>query len=48
MGVKGNEEADNLAKQALNHSQIDVALSKTEIKVIIAKQIQEIWQKEWN
>uniref|UniRef100_A0A9J8CA31 Uncharacterized protein n=1 Tax=Cyprinus carpio carpio TaxID=630221 RepID=A0A9J8CA31_CYPCA len=27
MGVKGNEEADNLAKQALNHSQIDVEVA---------------------
>ncbi len=49
MGVKGNEEADHLGKQALNQSQIDieVTLSKTEIKAIIAKEVQEIWQNEW-
>ncbi len=46
--MKGNEEADYPAKQALNHSQIDieVTLSKTEIKAIIAKELQEIWQNE--
>ncbi len=40
MCVKGNEEADRLAKQALHHSQIDieVTLSKSEIKAIIAKE----------
>lgn len=39
MDVKGNKEADRLAKQTLNHSQIDneVALSKTEIKATIGK-----------
>ncbi len=46
--VKGNEEADYPAKQALNNSQIDieVTLSKTEIKAIIAKELHEIWQNE--
>ncbi len=47
--MAGNEEADHLAKQTLNHSQIDieVILSKTEIKVILVKEVQEIWQNEW-
>ncbi len=46
--MKGNEEADLLAKKALNRSQIaaEVALSKIEIKVIIAKEIQKMWQNE--
>ncbi len=48
MGVKENEEADHMSKQALKHSQVEVevALSKTEIKSTIANEIRKKWQKE--
>jgi len=50
MGVAGNEEVDSLAKQAIKFQEIDIkiALSKTEIKSIIAKEIGKKWQKEWD
>ncbi len=49
MGVEGNEEADHLAKQALKHAQIDkVSMSKTEVKGLIANEIRNKWQKEWD
>ena len=49
-GVAGNEEVDSLAKQAIKFPEVDIniALSKTEIKSIIAKEIRKKWQKEWD
>ncbi len=50
MGVDGNEVADNLAKLALKHAQIDikVSMSKTEVKWLIANEIRKKLQKEWD
>jgi len=50
VGVDGNEEVDQLAKEALNHSQIEmnVSLSKSEINRLIAIKINKRWQKVWN
>lgn len=50
VGVDGNEEADMLAKKALNNEQIEIklALSKTEFKRMIAVEIYKKWQQVWN
>ncbi|XP_042577199.1 uncharacterized protein LOC109095263 [Cyprinus carpio] len=50
MGVVGNEVVDSLAKQAIKFTEVDIniALSKTEIKSIIAKEIRKKWQNEWD
>lgn len=49
MGVEENEEAVQLAKQALKHDQIDIKVSsKTEVIGIVAKEIRKKWQKEWD
>lgn len=50
VGVDGNEEVDKLAKKALKHPQIEinVSLSKSEIKRLIAIEISKKWQKIWN
>lgn len=49
MCVEGNDEADHLAKQALKHAQIyiKVAMSKTEVKGLIANEIRKKLQKKW-
>ena len=46
IGVKGNEMADKVAKEATKNNDIDivVSLSKTEIKSRIR---QERWKKQW-
>jgi len=48
-GVAGNEEGGSLAKQAIQFQEVDIkiALSKTEIKKSIAKEIRKKWQ-EWD
>lgn len=50
MGVVGNEEADQLAKEALQHTQIEIKIkiSKSEVKNIIAKETGRMWQREWD
>ena len=51
MGVEGNEEADILAKQELksNTINIEIPLSKEEIKSIISKRVQNliVWQDRY-
>lgn len=47
-GVKGNENADKLAKEALQKEiSIPIPLGKGEGKAIIKKKGIEIWQKWW-
>lgn len=50
MGVVGNEDADQLAKQALQHIHIEikVTMSKYEIKKMLAKEMSRKWQKDWD
>lgn len=48
-GIEGNEAADALAKQALNHDRImEVAFSKAESKAKIRNNIMKEWQKQWD
>ncbi|KAI2644871.1 putative RNA-directed DNA polymerase from transposon BS [Labeo rohita] len=49
-GVAGNEEADQLAKQAAAKEGIDMQIlySKSELKSIIKKKITEKWQSYWD
>ena len=50
IGIKGNEMADKVAKEATNNNHIVLAVcfSKTEIKSIISCQsLKERWQKQW-
>lgn len=50
IGIKGNEEVDKLAKQALQKETIElqVPLSKSEIKVLIWSKLVKEWQDKWN
>ncbi len=50
VGIKGNEEVDKLAKQALQREtiEIQVLLSKSEIKVLIWNKVSKEWQVKWN
>ncbi|XP_046732719.1 uncharacterized protein LOC124403146 [Silurus meridionalis] len=50
VGVGGNEMVDVLAKNALNHSLIDikVALSRAEFKAVISSKVGRRWQEVWN
>uniref|UniRef100_A0A673MAK6 Uncharacterized LOC107721237 n=1 Tax=Sinocyclocheilus rhinocerous TaxID=307959 RepID=A0A673MAK6_9TELE len=50
VGVKGNEDVDKLAKQALQREEIElqVPLSKSEIKVLIWKKVIAEWQIKWD
>lgn len=50
IGIRGNEEVDTLAKQALQKDiiELQVPLSKSEMKVLIWSKLIEEWQVEWN
>ncbi len=50
VGVEGNEEVDKLAKSALRKEEIDIeiSLSKTEVKGIIKTAVGSMWQNVWN
>ena len=49
IGIRGNEMANKVAKEATKNSCIDlvVSCSKTEIKSIIKQRLKERWQKQW-
>ena len=50
VGVEGNEQVDILAKQTLRITQVDmqVPLSKAEVKSFIKKYTQSTWQEYWD
>jgi ribonuclease HI len=50
VGVEGNEEVDQLAKRSLKRNVIDinVSLSKTEVKAIIKSALNKMWQQKWD
>ena len=50
VGIMVNEMVDKCAKQALraDHIQIEVGLSKSEVKGLIKEYIKRKWQEEWN
>lgn len=48
-GVKGNEIADSLAKEAIKQENVmEILLSRTEIKAMIKSKITNKWQDKWN
>ncbi len=48
-GIKGNEKADKIAKEALEEEQVimNTSMGKGGIKAKIKCEIMQIWQKEW-
>lgn len=50
VGVEANEVADKLAKQALNHADVDiqVALSKKEVQAKVKEVTHSKWQEAWD
>ncbi len=50
MGAQGNEEADEMARKAVNRSEVelDVMYGRVEYKSIFQEGTIQLWQKEWN
>uniref|UniRef100_A0A8C2KZI6 Uncharacterized protein n=1 Tax=Cyprinus carpio TaxID=7962 RepID=A0A8C2KZI6_CYPCA len=50
IGVQGNEEADEMARSAVNKSEVEleVMFGRVECKSIIQERTMKLWQKEWN
>ncbi len=49
IGIKGNEKADNMAKEALEKEQVEIntSMGKRDIKAKIKCEIMQIRQIEW-
>lgn len=47
-GVKGNEEADKLAREANKNEevQLNIPISDTEVKILIKCNLNKIWQAD--
>ncbi len=50
VGIKGNEEADKLAKQAVDDEMVEIELphSIKEIKSVIKEKVIKKWQQYWD
>ena len=48
VGIKGNEKADELAKQALNFNVLDLKVPYTDFKVNVNSVFTQKWQAQWN
>ena len=48
VGIKGNEKADELAKQALNFNVLDLKVPYTDLKVNVNSVFKQKWQTHWN
>uniref|UniRef100_A0A8C2Q875 Reverse transcriptase n=1 Tax=Cyprinus carpio TaxID=7962 RepID=A0A8C2Q875_CYPCA len=50
VGIRGNELADKLAKTALSKGNIEmqVSISKAEVKSVIWKTVNQMWQERWD
>ena len=47
-GMKGNEKADELAKQALKFNVLALKVSYTDLKVNLTSVFKQKWQAQWN
>ena len=48
VGIKGNEKADELAKQALNFNVLDLKVPYTDLRVNVNSVFKQKWQAQWN
>ena len=50
VGVRGNEEADEMAKEALGKGAVEmnVGMSKAEVKSVIWERVNQMWQERWD
>ena len=48
VSIKGNEKADELAKQALNLNALDLKVPYTDLKVNVNGVFKQKWQAHWN
>ena len=48
VGIKGNEKADELAKQVLNFNVLDLKVPYTDLKVNVNSVFKQKWQAQWN
>ena len=48
IGIKGNEKADELAKQALNFNVLHLKVPYTDLKVNVNSVFKQKWQAQWN
>ena len=48
VGIRGNEKADELTKQALNFNVLDLKVPYTDLKVNINSVFKQKWQAQWN
>ena len=48
VGIKGNEKADELAKQALNFNVLDLKVPYTDLRVNVNSVFKQKCQAEWN
>ena len=48
IGIKGNEKADELSKQALNFNVLDLKVPSINLKVNVDSVFKQKWQAQWN
>ena len=48
VGIKGNQKADELAKQVLNFNVLDLKVPYTDWKVNVNSVFKQKWQVQWN